>query len=266
MPSKKEKIALVPKKEKRAVAVAFILIAALFFIASIQTQYQPFEFLMNMENFWLFIFEDLLPPQMGDSHTIAQGVLQTICMAVAASLLSTIVSLVLAFLGSNTTAPFWPLKKIIRFIASIQRNIPSMIWTFLLIMAFGIGNVVGALALFITTCGFLIRSFIETIDEVGAESLEAVQSVGAGRFSIITQVIIPASLPGFISWLLYSLEVNIRSSTLVGAVGGGGIGLIMMGYIKQFRYHSAMGVILLIAVIVILVDMLTNFLRKKVLT
>ena len=79
------------------------------------------------------------------------------------------------------------------------------------------------------------------------------------------RVIIPASLPGFLSWLLYSLEVNIRSSTLVGAVGGGGIGLVMMGYIKQFRYHSAMGVILLIAGIVILVDMLTNFLRKKVL-
>ena len=120
-------------------------------------------------------------------------------------------------------------------------------------------------ALFITPCGFLIRSFIETIDEVGSESLEALQSVGAGRLWVITQVIIPASLPGFISWLLYSLEVNIRSSTLVGAVGGGGIGLIMMGYIKQFRYHSAMGVILLVAVIVILVDLLTNFLRKKVL-
>ena len=158
-----------------------------------------------------------------------------------------------------------PLKKIIRAFASLQRNIPSMIWTFLLIMSFGIGTVVGTLALLITTCGFLIRSFIETIDEVGGESLEALQSVGAGRLSIITQVIIPASLPGFLSWLLYSLEVNIRSSTLVGAVGGGGIGLIMMGYIKQFRYHSAMGVILLVAVIVILVDLLTNYLRKKVL-
>ena len=71
-----------------------------------------------------------------------------------------------------------------------------MIWTFLLIMAFGIGTVVGALALLITTCGFLIRSFIETIDEVGGESLEALQAVGAGRLTTITQVIIPASLPG----------------------------------------------------------------------
>ena len=188
-----------------------------------------------MENFWSFIFVDLLPPKIADWETIGIGVLQTISMAMVASLVSAVISLALAFLGSNTTAPF------------------------------GIGTVVGTLALLITTCGFLIRSFIETIDEVGGESLEALQAVGAGRLSIITQVILPASLPGFLSWLLYSLEVNIRSSTLVGAVGGGGIGLIMMGYIKQFRYHSAMGVILLVAVIVILVDLLTNFLRKKVL-
>ena len=265
MHKKQEKIALVPKKEKRATLAAFLAVAILFLAATIQTQYQPFEFLIKMENFWLFIFKDLLPPKISDFSTIAQGLLQTICMAIAASLFSAIISLILAFLGSNTTAPWKGMKKIIRFLASIQRNIPSMIWTFILIMEFGIGNVVGVLALFITTCGFLIRSFIETIDEVGNESLEALQSVGACRLSVITQVIIPGSLPGFISWLLYSLEVNIRSSTLVGAVGGGGIGLIMMGYIKQFRYHSAMGVILLIAAVVILVDMLTNYLRKKVL-
>lgn len=72
-----------------------------------------------------------------------------------------------------------------------------MIWTFLLIMSFGIGTVVGTLALLITTCGFLIRSFIETIDEVGGESLEALQAVGAGRLSIITQVILPPRCPGF---------------------------------------------------------------------
>lgn len=262
---RKGKIALIPKKEKRASTVMFLIVMALFIIATVQTQYTPIEFLFNMENFWAFIFEDLFPPKITDWETIGMGMLQTIAMALLASLLSSIISLVFAFLGSNTMAPWKPLKKIIRFFASIQRNIPSMIWTFLLIMAFGIGTIVGTLALLITTCGFLIRSFIETIDEVGSESLEALQTVGAGKLSIITQVIVPASLPGFISWLLYSLEVNIRSSTLVGAVGGGGIGLIMMGYIKQFRYHSAMGVILLVAAIVILVDILTNFLRKKVL-
>lgn len=262
---KGSRIALVPQKERRLALAAFGVIAVLFAAATFHTRYQPFEFLVSMENFWLFIFQDLLPPKIADWGTILEGVVQTVSMAVSASLIAGILSLGLAFLGANTTSPWKPLKKLIRLLASLGRNIPSMIWTFLLIMAFGIGTVVGVLALLITTCGFLTRSFMEIIDEVGGESLEAMDAVGAGRLTTITQVIMPASLPGFISWLLYSLEVNIRSSTLVGAVGGGGIGLIMMGYIKQFRYHSAMGVILLVAVIVILVDMLTNFLRKKVL-
>lgn len=262
---KGSRIALVPQKERRLALAAFGVIAVLFAAATFHTQYQPFEFLVSMENFWLFIFQDLLPPKIADWGTILEGVVQTVSMAVSASLIAGILSLGLAFLGANTTSPWKPLKKLIRLLASLGRNIPSMIWTFLLIMAFGIGTVVGVLALLITTCGFLTRSFMEIIDEVGGESLEAMDAVGAGRLTTITQVIMPASLPGFISWLLYSLEVNIRSSTLVGAVGGGGIGLIMMGYIKQFRYHSAMGVILLVAAIVILVDMLTNFLRKKVL-
>ena len=263
--NRKTSIPLIPQREKIMTLLVALGVGILFVISTLSTGYNPLDFLLNMENFWDFIFQDLLPPKIADWQTIGEGVLQTICMAVGASLVASVCSLALAFLGSNTTSPWPPLKKIIRLVASVQRNIPSMIWTFLLIMSFGIGNLVGVLALLITTCGFLIRSFIETIDEVGGESLEAMEAVGAGRLTTITQVIVPACLPGFLSWLLYSLEVNIRSSTLVGAVGGGGIGLVMMGYIKQFRYHSAIGVILLIAAIVILVDMLTNFLRKKVL-
>ena len=263
--NRKTSIPLIPRREKIMTLLLALGVGLLFVISTVSTGYNPLDFLLNMENFWDFIFQDILPPKIADWKTIGEGVLQTICMAVGASLVASVCSLILAFLGSNTTAPWPPLKKIVRLVASVQRNIPSMIWTFLLIMSFGIGNLVGVLALLISTCGFLIRSFIETIDEVGNESLEAMEAVGAGRLTTITQVIVPACLPGFLSWLLYSLEVNIRSSTLVGAVGGGGIGLVMMGYIKQFRYHSAIGVILLIAAIVILVDMLTNFLRKKVL-
>ena len=198
-------------------------------------------------------------------NSIVNGLLQTISMAIAATMFAAMISVVLAFLGSEATCPWKPFCKIIRAIASLQRNIPNMIWTFILIMSFGIGNVGDILALLIQSTGFMTRAFIETIDEIGAESIEAIKSVGGSRLTIATQALIPACVEDVISWVLYGLEVNIRSSTLVGAVGGGGIGLIMMGYIKQFRYHTAMGIILLVAGIVISVDMITNFLRKKVL-
>ena len=151
---KQQRIPLTPKKQKRAAALALLLIAALFLVASLQTQYTPVEFLLNTENFWSFIFVDLLPPKIADWETIGMGVLHTTAMAMVASLVSAVISLVLAFLRSNTTAPWKPLKKIIRAFASLQRNIPSMIWTFLLIMSFGIGTVVAVVL--IAGLGYLL--------------------------------------------------------------------------------------------------------------
>lgn len=262
---KRGKIEITPTDEIRKNGIILFVVIILFIVASVATKYKPWELLINMENFWLFILEDLTPPKLTDMDSVFKGLMQTVSMAISATLCATFVSIVLAFLGSSATCPWKPLRKIVRAVASIQRNIPNMIWTFILIMSFGIGNVVGMLALLIQSTGFLTRAFIETIDEIGEESLEAMRAVGAGRLTIATQTLIPACLSGIVSWILYGLEVNIRSSTLVGAVGGGGIGLVMMGYIKLFRYKSAMGVILLVAGVVILVDLLTNFLRKKVL-
>lgn len=265
MSGRVKRIPVRPTKEIRKTWISLGMVLVLFLVASLFTEYKPWEFITNMENFWSFIFQDLFPPSMPEPMTILEGVIQTVSMAVVATLMAALCSGILAFLGSKATCPWMPLRKIIRFFASIQRNIPSMIWVFILIMAFGIGNVVGILALLIQSCGFLTRAFIETLDEVGDEKLEIIKAVGGGRMTMIVQVLIPSCMVGMISWVLYGLELNIRSSTLVGAVGGGGIGLIMMGYIKLFRYHSAMATILLIAAIVIFVDMLTNLLRKKVL-
>ncbi|WP_310605027.1 phosphonate ABC transporter, permease protein PhnE [Anaerosporobacter sp.] len=265
MADRRNRIAIKSKKESRQFLIIVLVVLALFVISSVMTKYKPWELLMNMDNFWLFIRDDLMPPKLAEPNMIVKGIFQTVSMAIAATLFATITSMILAFLGAKATCPWKPLRKIVRLIASVQRNIPNMIWIFVLIMAFGIGSVVGMLALLIQSTGFLTRAFIETIDEIGDESLEAMQSVGANRFTTTTQAIIPECLAGVVSWILYALEINIRSSTLVGAVGGGGIGLVMMGYIKLFRYHSAMATILLVAMIVIVVDLLTNFLRKKVL-
>lgn len=265
MNRKEEKIAIRPIAEMKRTYIAVGVVLILFVASSVITDYRPWDLLTNMENFWLFIFNDLTPPKLADPYSIMKGLLETISMAFCATLFASIIAAIMALLGSSATCPWKPLRKIIRGIASLQRNIPNLIWTFILIMSFGIGNVVGMLALLIQSTGFLARAFIETLDEIGEESIEAMKAVGAGKATISTQALIPACMEGIISWILYGLEVNIRSSTLVGAVGGGGIGLVMTGYIKLFRYHSAMGVILLIAAVVIIVDMLTNFLRKKVL-
>ena len=82
----------------------------------------------------------------------------------------------------------------------------------------------------------------------------------------VCQGIVPTCLTQFIAWFLYCIELNIRASTIVGMVGGGGIGLVLFSYIKSFNYAGAAGIILVIAAMVIMVEFLTNYLRRKVLT
>ena len=91
------KIHVIPQKQKRNTLIALLIVAILFTIATIQTEYQPLSFFMNMENFWEFLLVDLFPPQLADPPTIVEGIVQTISMAIAASLLSCVFSLILAF-------------------------------------------------------------------------------------------------------------------------------------------------------------------------
>ena len=81
----------------------------------------------------------------------------------------------------------------------------------------------------------------------------------------VSQAILPSCLSGFLSWFLYCVEVNIRASTIVGMVGGGGVGLTLFSYIKSFQYDIALSIILLVAVMVIVVDRVTGKLRKEIL-
>jgi phosphonate transport system permease protein len=260
-----DKIRLLTRKGVRQYAVSFVTILILFLLSTAVTEFNPFSLLTKMENFWLFITDDLFPPKVPDLWLVLDGLFDTLCIAAASTFVTFFISIVAALAGSSVTGPLKSVRYMIRFLASLTRNIPMLIWTFILVMAFGIGTTVGIIALIINTSGFLTRSFIEIIDETGKDYIEAMKAVGAGYWATVFRCVIPTSMPGFVSWLLFALEINIRASTLVGTVGGGGIGLIMMGYLKSFRYHSALSVILMIAAVTIGVDILMNYLRKKVL-
>ena len=133
MRAAEKRIAVRLQEEKRRTYMAALIIFVLFLVSTISTEYQPFELFANMENFWDFLFQDLLPPRLTDPQMIVEGVIQTVSMAIVATLLAAVLSMILAFLGAEATCPWKPLRKLVRLIASIQRNIPNMIWIFILI-------------------------------------------------------------------------------------------------------------------------------------
>lgn len=134
-----------------------------------------------------------------------------------------------------------------------------------LMISFSQSPLTGYLALFFGSLGFLTRAFMETIDEVGNNSIEALQATGASYFHIIFQAVLPASMPQMISWLLYMIETNIRDATLVGVLTGTGIGFSFDLYYKRFDYHAASLVVLLIVITVIVIELVSNNVRRVIL-
>jgi phosphonate transport system permease protein len=123
----------------------------------------------------------------------------------------------------------------------------------------------GFFALFFTTFGMLTRTFIETIDEVSSDCVEALNASGATYMQTVFQGIVPSSLSEIITWVLFMIETNIRSSTLIGILTGTGIGYLFDLYYKRLDYSSAGLVVLSIVILVIAIEMISTNIRKVIL-
>ncbi|ATW26640.1 PhnE/PtxC family ABC transporter permease [Candidatus Formimonas warabiya] len=190
---------------------------------------------------------------------------ETVLMSIAATNIAAIFALFMALSGSRTTRINSAFSIISRGIASLFRNIPLVAWAMVLMLAFSQSPLTGYLALFCGSFGFLTRAFMETIDEVGSNAVEALQATGAGYFHIVFQAVLPSSMPQMISWLLYMIETNIRDATLVGMLTGTGIGFSFELYYTGLNYHAASLVVLLIVITVLVIESLSNWIRRVIL-
>jgi len=110
----------------------------------------------------------------------------------------------------------------------------------------------------------LTRTFIETIDEVSSACVEAMHATGATSLQTVFQGIIPSSMPAIVSWVLYMIETNIRSSTLIGILTATGIGALFDLYYKRLDFGSASLVVITIVVLVIAIEIASNQIRKVI--
>lgn len=263
----KKGMSLTAREQKRLYTCFLAAAVLLFALTSFYTEFNPMTLIRNGDAFWSFIVEDFLPPALPKTSRIPgvlSSVLVTLALAMASTTAASILAFFVALFGSERISPFPKAAKFVRGFATFLRNIPALVWAFILFSSLGIGTGVGFVALCITSFAFLVRAFVETMEDVSQDCVESLQAVGASFPQRVAQAIIPSCLSGFLSWYLYCIEVNIRASTIVGMVGGGGVGLTLFSYIKSFEYDIALSIILLVAAMVILVDRITGMLRKKI--
>lgn len=192
---------------------------------------------------------------------------ETILLGLMATVFGVILGLPFGFLAAHNIMSGNRITRVIylaiRLLLSILRSIDALIWAIIATVWVGLGPFAGTVALTLHTVGTLGKLYAEAIESIDNGPIEAVQATGANWLQVIIYAIIPQVIPPFVSFTVYRWDVNIRSSTIIGAVGGGGIGALLIQWIHLFDYDSAGIAVWLIAIVVSVLDYVSTEVRKQ---
>lgn len=192
----------------------------------------------------------------------------TIFMALIATSLGTILAVPLSFLAaSNITKKGWlgsAVYYVVRSLLNIIRSYEPMVLATIFAMIVGFGSpFAGVIALSITTAASLGKMFSEAVEGIDNGPIEAVTATGANKLQVVRYAVIPQIIPDFLSFTIYHWDINVRISTIIGFVGGGGIGYFLSQRINTLQYHQAGTALLAIIIVVWVLDFLSSEVRKQ---
>jgi phosphonate transport system permease protein len=193
----------------------------------------------------------------------AAEMLSSLAIALAALSVGFFISLLLAFLAADNTAPFRPLAAFIKGAAAVVRAVPALVWLLMVVASIGFGNTAGMFGLLFPTCGYLIKSFIASIEDQGAGGIEAMRSVGANRFDIALKGVFPGAFAQIVAWSAMRIEFNVAESVNLGMVGVSGIGALLMRALNKYQYGAITMIVLVMLAAMLLIEFSVNKLREK---
>lgn len=189
---------------------------------------------------------------------------ETILMAFLGTFGAAVIALPLAFLAAKKFTPFTALRMAMRRIFDFLRGVDALIWTIALSRAFGPGPLTGALAILVTDTGTFGKIFSEALENVDDKQIEGVSSTGASPIQRYRFGVIPQVIPVLLSQVLYFFESNTRSATIIGAITGGGIGLLLTQAIQTQKDWEEVGYyMILIILMVMFMDWVSGMLRRQ---
>ena len=205
-----------------------------------------------------------VPPDLSILPRLWAPALETLQIAIWGTLLSVILALPLSFIAASNLHGWHWLRRATRQFLNVVRSINELILALVFVSALGLGPFPGVLALALHGMGMLGKFFAESIEEIDNGPLEALRSAGASQLQIIAFGVIPQAITAWIAVVLYRFEVNLRSATVLGMVGAGGLGFELVASLKLFRYQETATCIIVITLMVILADLVSNALRSRI--
>jgi len=202
------------------------------------------------------------PPDFADWRTYVQEMIVTLQIAVWGTALAVLCSIPLGLLSAANIVPAWVYQPVRRLMDAF-RAINEMVFAMLFVVAVGLGPFAGVLALWVHTTGTLSKLFSEAVEAIDPQPVEGIRSTGASALHEVIYGVIPQVMPLWISYTLYRFEANVRSASVVGMVGAGGIGVVLWEIIRGFQYAQTAAVLLIIIVTVSSIDLLSSQIRKR---
>jgi phosphonate transport system permease protein len=202
-------------------------------------------------------------PNFKDLDYYVAEIVLTVQIAAWGTFLAVVAAVPLGILSSNNMAPWWVYQPVRRLMDAF-RAINELVFAVLFVVAVGLGPFAGVMALFVHTTGILAKLFSEAVEAIDPRPVEGIRATGASKLQEIVYGVIPQVLPLWMSFSLYRFESNVRSATVLGLVGAGGIGQVLFESIRGFYYSEAAAILILIVVTVTIVDLLSQQLRKLV--
>lgn len=209
------------------------------------------------------IYTEVLVEPFGYLFRVLGLMVETIEIAAWGTMIALFIAGPLAYCSSRNYAPHALVFAAARALSSLLRAIPEIISALLLVLIFGFGPVAGVLALGLHTAGFLSKFFAEDVENAPVAPQDALRAGGANKLEVLRHAVLPQVLPSYLGYIQYVLERNIRSATVIGIVGAGGVGQELKGRFEMFDFAHVGTVLAVIFASVLALEFLTSRLRRR---
>lgn len=209
-----------------------------------------------------FMFPPYIWTSWAEFSEILEGLGETLSMAFIGTILGAVVAFPLSFIGAKNINRLPFLRHSVRRGYDVIRAFETLILALIFIRAFGLGPLAGILAIAVSEIGTFAKLFSEAIENTSDKPVEGIRASGGSRLQQIRYGTMPQVMPVILSVLLYNFESNVRSGTILGIVGAGGVGFLLSDRIAAYRWDEAWSIILLIIAMVYVIDWLSALIRK----
>mgnify|MGYP000138553594 CR=1 FL=1 len=204
--------------------------------------------------------EAFLSPNFYEWELYVREMVVTIQIAIWGTALAVVLGIPFAILSSSNVCPAWIVQPVRRLMDAF-RAINEIVFALLFVVAVGLGPFAGVMALFIHNTGIIAKLFSEAVEASDPRPVEGIRATGADRLQEVIFGIVPQVVPLWSSYTLYRFETNVRSATVLGIIGAGGIGQTLYESIRSFQYAETAAIIIIVVVSVMCIDILSARLR-----